>query len=440
LGGFKGKKILIVGDILHSRVARSNALGLKKLGAEVVLIGPPTLLPPEMGYLGVKTSYDLDSELPGADAVMALRLQLERQQSGLFPSIREYNRLYGLTRERIAKTGKETIVLHPGPMNRGVEISSELADSVQSVIEEQVTNGVAVRMALIYLLMEEEQEMLWIKNVHLIDPGQGISGRRSLLIKEGKIAKVSGKGEQFGEAEVLMVLGAGRLDEVRVVDGEGRYLFPGLIDAHVHLREPGQEDKEDIHSGSRAAVRGGFTSIMAMANTEPIADTRALVEYVRLQGQRAGKARVYPVAAVTKGFRGQELTEMMDLKEGGAVAFSDDGKGIQSAETMRLALEYAKLTECPIISHCEDNDLAGRGVMRKGEASARLGLRGIPASAESVMVSRDALLAGETGGRIHIAHVIGQGKRMESSERRKRRELISARKSTRTIYCFPMRT
>ncbi|NLL53185.1 MAG: aspartate carbamoyltransferase catalytic subunit [Peptococcaceae bacterium] len=152
-GEFKGKKVLIVGDILHSRVARSNALGLKKLGAEVVLIGPPTLLPPEMGYLGVRTSFDLDSELPGADAVMALRLQMERQQSGLFPSLREYNRLYGLTRERIARTGKDTIVLHPGPLNRGVEISSDLADSVQSVIEEQVTNGVAVRMALIYLLI-----------------------------------------------------------------------------------------------------------------------------------------------------------------------------------------------------------------------------------------------------------------------------------------------
>lgn len=153
LGGLAGKKIVIVGDILHSRVARSNVLGLKKLGAEVVLVGPPTLLPPEMGYLGVKTSYDLDRELPGADAVMALRLQLERQARGLFPSVREYHRLYGLTKERLGKTGKETIVLHPGPINRGVEIASDLADSACSVIEEQVTNGVAVRMGLIYLMM-----------------------------------------------------------------------------------------------------------------------------------------------------------------------------------------------------------------------------------------------------------------------------------------------
>ncbi|MDR1961387.1 MAG: aspartate carbamoyltransferase catalytic subunit [Gracilibacteraceae bacterium] len=152
-GGVTGRKIVIVGDVLHSRVARSNALCLTKLGAEVVLVGPPTLLPPEMDYLGVRLSYDFDRELAGADGVMALRLQLERQQSGLFPSLREYNRLYGLTRERMARAGKECLVLHPGPMNRGVEIMSDVADSPQSVIETQVTNGVAVRMALIYLLL-----------------------------------------------------------------------------------------------------------------------------------------------------------------------------------------------------------------------------------------------------------------------------------------------
>ncbi|HBR35155.1 MAG TPA: dihydroorotase [Firmicutes bacterium] len=247
--------------------------------------------------------------------------------------------------------------------------------------------------------------MIWIKGAHLIDAAEGRSGNGSLLVKDGKIARVSPVGEDFTTAEVLTVSGCDRLDEVCQVDGAGKYLFPGLIDVHVHLREPGQEDKEDIMSGARAAVRGGFTSILAMANTKPVIDTRALVEFVRMQGERAGKARVYPVAAVTKGFGGRELTEMVDLKAGGTVAFSDDGKGIQSAETLRLALEYAKLTGCPLISHCEDEQLAGPGVMRKGEASARLGLGGIPASAESVMVARDLLLAGETGGKLHLAHV-----------------------------------
>lgn len=149
----EGKKILIVGDVLHSRVARSNVWSLTKLGAEVVLIGPPTLLPPEMKTLGVKMNYNLDEELPGADVVMALRLQLERQQAGLFPSLREYSQVYGMNRERLEKTGKNTLILHPGPMNRGVEISSEVANSPNAVIEEQVTNGVAIRMALMYLLM-----------------------------------------------------------------------------------------------------------------------------------------------------------------------------------------------------------------------------------------------------------------------------------------------
>ncbi|MCL1918209.1 MAG: aspartate carbamoyltransferase catalytic subunit [Peptococcaceae bacterium] len=154
---FAGRKIVIVGDILHSRVARSNALCLQRLGADVTFVGPPTLLPPEMACCGVTLSHDLDISLRGADAVMALRLQLERQQSGLFPSVREYTALYGLTSARLAQancaTGQTPLVLHPGPMNRGVEIDSVLADSLQSMIEEQVTNGVAIRMALIYLLI-----------------------------------------------------------------------------------------------------------------------------------------------------------------------------------------------------------------------------------------------------------------------------------------------
>lgn len=153
LGDLSGKNVVIVGDVLHSRVARSNAWGLQKLGVNVTLVGPPTLVPAEMEGLGVKMTHDLDSVLPGADVVMALRLQLERQKSGLFPSLREYSHLYGLTTERLKKTEKDSIVMHPGPMNRGVEISDDVADSAQALIERQVTNGVAIRMALIYLLI-----------------------------------------------------------------------------------------------------------------------------------------------------------------------------------------------------------------------------------------------------------------------------------------------
>lgn len=244
--------------------------------------------------------------------------------------------------------------------------------------------------------------MLWIKNVFVVDPGQGISTVSDVLVKDDRIIEI---GSSLQEQDVLVKLKGKDIREIIQVDGEGKYLFPGLVDVHVHLREPGQEDKEDITSGSRAAVRGGFTSILAMANTSPIIDQRALVEFVRLQGQRAGMARVYPIAAVTKGFKGEELAEMMDIIDGGAVGFSDDGKGIQNPEIMRLALEYAKMTGCPIISHCEDNNLAGKGVMRRGKTSARLGLPGIPASAESVMIARDIILTAETGGKIHFAHV-----------------------------------
>lgn len=241
--------------------------------------------------------------------------------------------------------------------------------------------------------------MWWLKDVSVVDPSQTISSPCDVLVKEGKILDISAP---LTETDVLA---RAQGEAVEQINGQGKYLFPGLIDVHTHLREPGQEDKEDILSGSRAAVRGGFTTILAMANTQPVIDKRALVEFVRLQGERAGLAHVLPIGTVTKGMQGSELAEMADMQEGGAVAFSDDGKNIQNAEVMRLALEYAKLTGLPIISHCEDKDLAGDGLMRRGLAAGKMGLKGIPASAESVIVGRDLILAEETGGKLHLAHI-----------------------------------
>jgi len=241
--------------------------------------------------------------------------------------------------------------------------------------------------------------MWWLKDVWVIDPSQKISAPQDVLIKGGQVLEIS---PSMNEQEVLA---KAQGESVETINGKGKFLFPGLIDVHTHLREPGQEDKEDILSGSRAAVRGGFTTILAMANTQPPIDSRALVEFVRRQGERAGYAHVLPIGTVTKGMQGTELVEMADMKEGGAVAFSDDGKNIQNAEVMRLALEYAKLTGFPIISHCEDKDLAGEGLMRRGVTSGRMGLRGIPASAESAIVARDLILAEETGGKLHLAHI-----------------------------------
>jgi dihydroorotase len=241
--------------------------------------------------------------------------------------------------------------------------------------------------------------MWWLKDVWVIDPSQKLSASQDVLVKGGKVLEIS---SSMTEEEVLT---KAQGESIETIDGKGKFVFPGLIDVHTHLREPGQEEKEDILSGSRAAVRGGFTTILAMANTKPVIDNRALVEFVRMQGERAGYAHILPIGTVTKGMQGSELVEMATMKEGGVAAFSDDGKNIQNADVMRLALEYAKLTGLLIISHCEDKDLAGEGQMRRGAASARMGLKGIPASAESVIVARDLLLAEETGGKLHLAHI-----------------------------------
>jgi dihydroorotase, multifunctional complex type len=241
--------------------------------------------------------------------------------------------------------------------------------------------------------------MWWLKDVWVIDPSQSLSAPRHVLVKGGRVLEIS---SSMTEEEVSV---KAQGESVDTVNGKGKFVFPGLIDVHTHLREPGQEDKEDILSGSRAAVRGGFTTILAMANTQPVIDNRALIEFVRTQGERAGYAHVHPIGTVTKGMQGAELVEMANMKEGGAAAFSDDGKNIQNAEVMRLALEYAKLTGLLIISHCEEKNLAGEGQMRRGVASARMGLKGIPASAESVIVARDLLLTEETGGKLHLAHI-----------------------------------
>ncbi|NLM75235.1 MAG: dihydroorotase [Clostridiaceae bacterium] len=191
----------------------------------------------------------------------------------------------------------------------------------------------------------------------------------------------------------------------KIIDARGLYVLPGLVDAHCHLRDPGYEYKEDISTGSRSAAKGGFTSIACMPNTDPVADNPAVVTYIIEKAKKEALVNVYPIGAITKGQKGEELAEMGSMKEAGIVAVSDDGRPVMKSSVMKKALIYASQFNLPVISHCEDLDLAEEGSMNEGFMSTKLGLRGIPAAAESVMVARDVLLSEYTGIPVHIAHV-----------------------------------
>ena len=232
---------------------------------------------------------------------------------------------------------------------------------------------------------------LLLRGGRVVDPSQGIDDVLDVLLVDGKVARLGRDLEAPEHAEVRNVAGL--------------VVCPGLIDLHVHLREPGGERKETIETGARAAAAGGFTAVCAMPNTDPPVDDPAAVGFVRAQGMRAGYARVYPVAAVSVGQRGERLAAIGEMVDAGAVAISDDGRPVADAGLMRLALEYAQTFGIPVASHCEELSLSRGGSMNEGLVSTRLGLQGIPNAAEDVMIARDLLLAELTGGRLHIQHV-----------------------------------
>lgn len=270
--------------------------------------------------------------------------------------------------------------------------------------------------------------LMLIKGGRVIDPGN-IDGTMDIIVENGKIVEISknitanGSGGQEGGSEIK---GRATKDADRIIDAGGKIVTPGLIDMHVHLREPGHEYKETIETGCRAAAFGGFTAVCSMPNTNPVNDNRQVTEYILKKAQEAGFARVYPVAAISNGLKGKGLCEYQDLKTAGAVALSDDGNPVMDSQLMRSALEYAKGFGLPVISHCEDLSLAGSGVMNEGEIATRMGLAGIPNAVESIMVLRDIALCEIAESPLHIAHVSTKESVQAIREAKKRGVLVTA--------------
>ncbi|OGQ97622.1 MAG: dihydroorotase [Deltaproteobacteria bacterium RIFOXYD12_FULL_57_12] len=238
-------------------------------------------------------------------------------------------------------------------------------------------------------------EGLLLKNGRIIDPANAVDRKGDLLIQDGKIVAVSPGGR----------ISRGRHRNLAVYDCAGKWVVPGLIDMHVHLREPGEEYKETVESGTRAAAAGGFTAVACMPNTRPVNDNQSVTRLILEKAQAAAHARVYPVGAISKGSNGETLAEYGEMQQAGIVAISDDGRPVINSQLMRRALEYAGNFNLPVISHAEDPALSRNGVMNEGAISTMLGLRGIPTAAEEIMIFRELALAEYTGRPLHIAHV-----------------------------------
>lgn len=231
---------------------------------------------------------------------------------------------------------------------------------------------------------------LFIRGALIFDPVAGTKHTGDVRIRDRKISEIGANLKSDGE---------------QILEADGLWLFPGLIDMHVHLREPGQESKETIATGTQAAAHGGFTTVVAMANTSPVIDDKTGVQYVMRTAQTHGIVNVYQVGAISKDLKGEEMADLGEMVQAGAVAFSDDGRGVMNAMLMRRAMQYSTLFDVPIIAHCENHDLSEGGVINEGYTSTATGLPGIPREAEITEVARDCILAEHTGARLHLAHI-----------------------------------
>ena len=232
-----------------------------------------------------------------------------------------------------------------------------------------------------------------IRGGRVVDPASKIDDNLDILIEDGKIVKIEKNIEAHG---------------CEVIELDGELVVPGLIDVHVHFREPGKESVETIIGGAETAARGGFTTVCPMPNTTPVIDNQALVRFIKMEAEK-GPINVLPIAAITRGSNGEELSDMGELMDAGAIAFSDDGLPVTSSRMMRRALEYSRMFDVPLLTHSEDLDLTEDGIMHEGKNSTLLGMRGIPSESEEVMIGRDIMLARLTKGRVHVCHISSEG-------------------------------
>ncbi|MCM8783838.1 MAG: dihydroorotase [Candidatus Omnitrophica bacterium] len=234
------------------------------------------------------------------------------------------------------------------------------------------------------------KEVILIKGGYIVDPGNGREGVFDILVEKGKIVKIEKNIKDEGH---------------KLIDAGGKFILPGLVDMHCHLREPGREDEETLLSGSLAGIKGGVTTLCCMPNTEPAIDNQGVVEFIYLENRKIKLIDIYPVGAITKKREGKELAEIGELKKAGVIALSDDGNSVMDSEVMRRAMEYSKMFDLLVISHCEDTNLSRGGLMNEGYRASFLGLKGIPPEAETIMVARDIKLAKLTKAKLHIAHL-----------------------------------
>lgn len=257
---------------------------------------------------------------------------------------------------------------------------------------------------------------LLFRDVRILDPQSGRDERGDVLVSRGVIEAL---GRDAGKSLAPS-------DALEVIEGRGRILAPGFIDLHAHLREPGEEWKEDVASGLRAAVAGGFVDVCAMPNTKPVNDSRAVTELIVARGREANLARLHPIAAITRGLGGKDLTDLSELRDAGAIAISDDGRCVHQSRVMRRALQYARTFDCPVIQHAEDHDLTEGAEMHEGAVSTRMGLRGWPREAEDIIVARDCILAEEASSRYHVAHLSTRGAARIVAEAKSRNVTVTA--------------